>query len=75
MRVERSDIVSQVLLTLDLSLLGCQFFEERLFLPDAMEVKEPFGARVSVPEPRGRTELVVSRHLFLEGVRHVYLRR
>jgi len=39
MRVERSDIVSQVLLTLDLSLLSCQFFEERPFPPDAMEVK------------------------------------
>jgi hypothetical protein len=75
MRVERSKIVSQVLLTLDFSLLDYQFFEERPFPPNVMEVKETFRARVSVPEPCGRTELVVSRHLFLEGVRHVSLRR
>jgi len=75
MRVEGSDIVSQVLLTFDLPLLDCQFFEERPFPPDAMEVKESFRARVSVPEPSGRTELVISRHLFLEGVRHVSLCR
>ncbi len=74
MRVEGSDIMGQVLLTFDLSLLGCQFFEKRLLPPDAMEVKELFQARVSVPEPCGCGELVVSRHLLLEGVRHVSLR-
>ncbi|CAM6056268.1 unnamed protein product [Sphagnum tenellum] len=75
MRVEGSNIVSQVLLTHNLSLFGCQFFEECSFPPDAMEVKEPFRARVSLPEPRGRTELVVSHHLLLEGVCHVSLCR
>ncbi len=75
MRVERLDIVNQVLLTFDLSLFGCQFFEERSFPPDAMEVKETFRARVSVPEPCGCTELVVLRYLFLEGVHHVSLHR
>jgi hypothetical protein len=57
--------MSQVFLALYLSLFGCQFFEQRSFPPDAMEVKEMFRAYVSVPEPRGRTKLVVSRHLFL----------
>jgi hypothetical protein len=65
MRVEGSDIMCQVLLALYLSFFSCQFFEQCSFPPDAMEVKETFRARVSVPEPRGRTELVVSRHLFL----------
>ncbi len=34
--------MSQVLLTLYFSLLGCQFFEKRSFPPDAMEVKKTF---------------------------------
>ncbi len=74
MRVEGSDIMGQVFLTLNLSFVGCQFFEERSFLPDMMEVKELFRTRVSVPEPCGCAELVVSCHLLLEGVRHVSLR-
>jgi len=65
MRVEGSDIMSQVLLALYFSLFGCQFFEQCSFPPNAMEVKETFRAHISVPEPRGRIELVVSRHLFL----------
>ncbi len=43
--------MSEVLLTLDLTLLCGQLFEERPLSPDAVEVKELFGARVSVPEP------------------------
>jgi hypothetical protein len=57
--------MSQVLLTLYLSLLGCQFFKERSFPPDAMKVKKLFRTRVLVLEPRGRAELVVSHHLLL----------
>ncbi len=73
MHVEGPDVVGQVLLTLDLSLLDCQFFEEHSFPPDAVEVKKTFRARVYVLEPCGCTELVVSRHLLLKGVRHVSL--
>jgi hypothetical protein len=57
--------MSQVFLALYLSFFGCQFFEQCSFPPDAMEVKETFRARVSVPKLGGRTELVVSCHLFL----------
>jgi len=35
-------VVSQVFLTFYLSILGCQFFEERSFPSDAMKVKETF---------------------------------
>ncbi len=51
MRVEGSDVVSEVFLTFDLTLLCGRLFEERPLSPDAVEVKELFGARVSVPEP------------------------
>jgi hypothetical protein len=65
MRVEGTYVVSQVLLTFYLSILGCQFFKERLFPSDAMKVKETFRARVTVSEPRGHAELVVPHHLLL----------
>jgi hypothetical protein len=65
MRVKGTYVVSQVLLTCYLSILGCEFFKERSFPSDAMEVKEMFQARVTVPEPCGRAELVVPRYLLL----------
>jgi hypothetical protein len=42
MRVEGTYVVSQVLLTFNFSILGCQFFEKRSFPSDAMKVKEMF---------------------------------
>ncbi len=43
--------MSEVMLTFDLPLLSCQFFEERPLPLDAVEVKELFGAHVFVPKP------------------------
>ncbi len=67
-------VVRQVLLACYLSVFGCEFFEECYFPSDAMEVKETFRARVTIPEPGGRANLVVPRYLLLQCVGQVSLR-
>jgi hypothetical protein len=72
-RVEGANVMGQVLLACDLSVFGWQLFKECSFPSYSVEVKETLWARVTVPEPGGGAELVVSYHFLLQGVRQVAL--
>ncbi len=65
--------MGQVLLACYLSSFGCEFLEKCSFSSDSVEVKEPLRAGIAISEPRGGAELVVLRHLLLEGVSQVAL--
>ncbi len=71
--VEGANVMGQVLLACDLSVFGWLLLKECSFPSYSVEVKETLWACVTVPEPGGGAELVVSYHLLLQGVRQVAL--